>query len=267
MENLLRLQRIAIWEIGGKPIREVNPGEVIHISQRGIDIKKEQIFEPNLKLCFFEFNYLQSPSSTLDGRNVLDVRYNIGKEVATEFKPEVDFVSYVPHAPESMARGYSDVRGIPFIEVFYKQKMKRAFLDSTKKQRAKSIETNLFALDNVDLKGKRVAIAEDSIVRLNNAPDAAKKLREKGADYIALVVGTPPLGPIINGEKRGCLYGIDMPPDDDFAIRRYKNLKEMTKASGFDDIHFITKESMERAHKISLEKRCTFCIGGPNPVS
>ena len=151
------------------------------------------------------------------------------------------------------------------MDIFYKEKMKRSFLDSTKKQRAKSIETNLFVLDNVDLKGKRLVIIEDSVVRLNNAPDAARKLRERGVSYIALVIATPPIGPIVNGEKRGCLYGIDMPPDDDFAIRRYKDPMEFTKASGFDEVHFISNEAMGRAHGVSLNQRCTYCIGGPKP--
>jgi amidophosphoribosyltransferase len=257
---------VAIWEIGGKPIREVYPGEVIYISENGVEINKRQIVKPNLKLCFFEFNYLQSPSSSLDGRSVLDVRYSIGKEIAKEFKPDVDFISYIPHAPESMARGYSDTRKIPFLNVFYKQKMKRSFLGPTKKQRAESIGTNLFVLDNIDLKGKRIVVCDDSVVRLNNAPDAAKKLRERGVEYISLAVGTPPIGPIINGEERGCLYGIDMPPSDDFAIRRYKGLEEMAKASGFDDIYFISEEAMGKAHKSSLDRRCTYCIGGPKPT-
>jgi len=258
---------VAIWKIGGKPIREVKPGEVIYIPQNGVDITKKQVIKPNPKLCFFEFNYLQSQSSTLDGRNILDVRYNLGVETASEFKPEVDFVTYIPHTPESMARGYGDAIGMPFVKVFYKREMKRSFLSPTKEQRAESTKNNLFVLDNIDLKGKRIVVCDDSVVRLNNAPDAAKKLREKGVKYMALVVGTPMIGPIINGEKRGCLWGVDMPPDDDFAIRRYKSPEEMIEASGFDDIYFISKEAMERAHKVSFGKMCTYCIGGPNPVS
>jgi len=258
---------VAICDIGGNPIREVNAGEVIYISKNGIDIQKEQMIEPDPKPCFFELNYLQSPRSSIGGRSILNLRKDLGKEVAFEFKPDVDFVSYIPHAPESMARGYSDERGIPFIDVFYKQKMKRSFLEPTKKQRAESIGTNLFVLDNVDLKGRRIVICDDSVVRLNNAPDAARKLRERGVEYIALVVGTPIIGPIVKGEKRGCLYGIDMPPDDDFAIRRYKGLDGIAKASGFDEVYFISNEAMERAHRVPLEKMCTYCIGGPNPVS
>ncbi len=259
---------VAIWEIGGKPIREVKAGEVIYIPQGGIDIRSEQVIEPKPRPCFFEFHYLQSPSSSLDGKTILDVRYNLGVEVAAEFNhPDVDLVTYIPHAPESMARGYSDTKGIPFLEVFYKQQKRRSFLGSTKEKRAESIGANLFIRDNVDLEGKRVVVCDDSVVRFNNARDAVKKLRERGVEYIALVVGTPLIGDIIDGEERGCLYGVDMPPDDDFAIRRYNDLEGMIKASGFDDIHFISHEAMGRAHGVSLAERCTYCIGGPNPVS
>ena len=260
---------VALWKIGGKPIREVRPGEVIDIPPRGIDIKNQQVVKTNTQLCFFEFNYLQSSSSTLDGRNVLDVRYNLGTEVASEFNTDVDLdlVTYIPHAPESMARGCSDAMGIPFMEVFYKQKKRRSFLGPTKKKRAESINNNLFVLDNIDLKGKNVFVCDDSLVRFNNAPDAAIKLREKGVEYLVLGLGTPPIGRIVEGKERGCLFGVDIPPDDDFAIRRYKNLKEMAEDSDFDEIHFISEEAMAKAHGVSLDERCTYCIGGPNPVS
>lgn len=258
---------VAIYGIGGRPIREVNPGEVIEIPQSDINIIKQQVVEPNLRLCFFEFNYLQSSSSSLDGRTVLNIRTKLGVETASEFKPNVDFVTYIPSAPKSMARGYSDERGLLFKEIFHKPKKKRSFLSPTKKQRSESIKNNLFVLDNVDLEDKRIVVCDDSLVRLNNAPDAARKLRERGVEYIALVLGTPIIGPIVKGEKRGCLWGVDMPPDDDFAIRRYKNLDGIVKASGFDEVHFISNEAMERAHGVSLDKRCTYCIGGPNPVS
>lgn len=107
---------------------------------------------------------------------------------------------------------------------------------------------------------------DDSVVRLNNAPYAAQLLKEKGAEWVTLVLGTPVLGPVIGGEEHGCLFGVDMPPGDEFAIQKYKNLKGIRENSGFDDIYFISNNGLAKAHGVPLEQRCTYCIGGPNPV-
>jgi len=259
---------VAIWDIGGKPIREVRPGEAVYIDMEGTDIRSNQVVEPspNTSLCFFEFNYNSAASSTLDGKSIKDVGYRIGMILASEYTPDVDFVTYIPNRPKSMARGYSDSRGLPFVEVFYKVRMERAFLGPTREKRAQSIGSNLFILDNVDLRGKRIVVVDDSVVRLTNAPDAAKKLRDRGAEWIALVLGTPVIGPVIDGEEHGCLFGVDMPPGDDFAIQRCGDLDGIKKESGFDDVYYISTDGLAHAHGVPSEQRCMYCIGGPNPV-
>ncbi len=259
---------VAIWDIGGRPIREVRGGEVIYINNESIDFESIQVVEPKPKKCFFEWNYNSGQSSALDDRIVSGIRYRVGIELGREFRPEnVDMVTYIPHSPKQMARGYSDATHTPFTEVFYKVKMRRAFIDPTPEERADSIKRNLFVLDNLNLRGKRIVVIDDSVVRLNNAPHAARILREKEAEWIALVLGTPVIGECIRDEKRGCIFGVDMPPEDNFAIRKYGSVEGITKASGFDEVYFISMKGIENAHGVPLSQRCTYCIGGPNPVS
>ncbi len=260
---------VAIWDIGGRPIREVRPGEAIYVNSEGSDFKSEQIVDPFPVVtdCFFEYNYNSGLSSSLDGSTINSVCYMIGVEAAREYAPGIDIVTYIPNRPKPMALGYADARKIPLAELFYKVKKERAFLGPTKKTRAQSIGENLFVVDNVDIRGKRVGVFDDSHVRGNNAPDASRKLRAKGAAWLALILGTPPIGPVIDNEYRGCLFGVDMPPNDDFVIRRYGSLEELRAASGYDEIHYISKEAMARAHGVDLSRRCTYCIGGPNPLS
>ena len=257
---------VAIWEVGGKPIREVNGGEVIHIPQRGRDFVSEQIIKPKQRICFFEGNYLQSASSSFDGRTVFSIRRNLGKQLAKEYFPNVDFVSFIPHSPEHIARGYSDERKIQLKEIFYKVASDRSFLGESQSKRDISIGTNLFVLDNISLVGKRILIFDDSLVRGTVSKDAAKKLRERGAGWIGLVLGTPIIGPIVNGVQRGCLWGVDMPPEDNFAIKRMHTLEKLKEESGFDDVYFISIEGLAKAHGKNLNEMCTYCIGGENPV-
>lgn len=258
---------IAIWDIGGRPIREVMPGEIISIPELGTNFTSQRIFESKERFCFFCNNYLASLSSSFNGLTVSKVRYSLGVELAKEFHLEnIDFVSYVPHSPKEIARGYSDFTGLDLVEIFYKAKKGRSFLESTQIGRKKSINENLFILDNVDLKNKRLIIFDDSLVRGNVAENAVKKLRDKGVDWIAWVLGTPPLGPVVDGIQRGCLYGVDMPPEDDFAMKIYGNIEGIKKFIGVDELYFISLEGMARAHRASFENLCTYCIGGPKPT-
>jgi amidophosphoribosyltransferase len=257
---------VAIWEVGGKPIREVNGGEVIHIPQRGRDFVSEQIINSKQRVCFFEGNYLQSASSSFDGRTIFSIRRNLGRQLAKEYFPEVDFVSFIPHSPEHIARGYSDERKIPLKEIFYKVASERSFLGESQSKRDISIGTNLFVLDNVNLEGKRILIFDDSLVRGTVSKDATKKLREKGVAWIGLALGTPIIGPIVNGIQRGCLWGVDIPPEDNFAIKRAGTFEKLKEETGFDDVYFISMDGLARAHGKNINEMCTYCIGGENPI-
>lgn len=257
---------IAIREIGGKPIRELKGGEVVYINSENDRIRSSLVMPGDNRICFFEFNYMANPGSVLDGRGVGSVHYKIGEELAREFRAPADFVTFIPESPETMARGYSDATGIPYEEVFYKVEKERAFLHATLDGRAQSIRKNLFVRDSVDLKGKRIIVIDDSIVRLNNAKYVVESLRKRGVEWIGLMSGTPVIGEPVDGEKRGCLFGVDMPPEDQFAIVRYGSLEGIREAANCDQLHYITLEGLERAHGTSLDNRCTYCIGGPNPI-
>ena len=257
---------VAIWDIGGKPIREVEGGEVINISSSGQDFESTRVLSYNPKTCFFEFNYLQSPSSSLEGLSVLFARHRLGEQLAREFSPDVDIATFIPNSPEHIARGYCDFRGIPLRKVFYKVRKERSFLGSNELERKISIGDNLFVLDNVDLNGKRIIVFDDSLVRGNVSKDAVSKLRDAGVSWIALCLGTPPLGPSVDGEQRGCLFGVAMPPSDNFALKRYGSLEGIKEDLGVDELHFISEEGLARSLGRPLDKMCTYCIGGPNPI-
>ena len=258
---------VAIWEIGGKPLREVDAGEIIHIPLIGEEYKSQKVFNEKQRFCFFEGNYMQSASSSICGRSVSDIRRELGIQIAKEYTPEVDLISFIPHSPEFMARAYSEIRNIEFKPILYKVSKRRVFLESSQEEREKDAETNFFIRDNVDIKGKRILFLDDSLVKGINSKEVAIKLREKEVKWIGLALGTPVVGPKIEGIQRGCLYGVDMPPGDNFAIKRCGSIENIIKESHFDNIYFISMNGLSNAHKHSLEELCTYCIGGANPLS
>ncbi len=256
---------IAITRIGGDPIREFRSGEIIEIRKEGTILKGRQVVIRNKRPCFFERNYLGHVLSSYGGILNKDTRRRLGVVLAEEYFPDVDIVSDIPNAPEDYARAYSDFRNIFFQRLFYKVKVDRSFLSPDSNSRTNSIKSNLYVQDNVNLEGKKILLIDDSIIRFNNAPDAIRKLKEKGISWIGLAIGTPPIGPEINGTRHGCYYGVDMPIDDDFIIRKL-SLEEMAKQSGLNEIYFISKRGLERALRKDLKDCCAHCIGEPNPV-
>jgi len=259
---------ISLVNIGGNPIRELLPGEEIEIPMNGTNFKSNIILSKSPRPCFFERHYLGNPLSSFGGITNKNTRFRLGEILAKEFSPKVDFVSYIPNSPEDVARGYAESLNLPLVNIFYKLSNDRSFLNATKSERCNSIGNNLYVRDNVNIRDSRILVCDDSIVRFNNAPDAAKKLREAGAKYLALVVATPLIGPEIDGIKHYCPFGVDMPKNDDFFSRKFSsNSNRIFSEGSFDEIYFISKEGMEIADRIKLNECCAFCIGEENPVN
>jgi len=181
----------------------------------------------------------------------------------------------VPNTPEASAIALAEALGIPFAPVFYKKKGEsRAFMAEDKDTRAIAINTNLFVLDKIydlhgnriRLEGKRVYVVEDSIVRGNNAPDAAAKLRKEGVKWVGMGVMTPPIGgPGPDGIKRGCYSGVDMPSNDRFAIVECGSIEGVKEHAGLDALNYLSEDGMVRAIGLPAERLCRYCIGGPFP--
>ncbi len=263
-----------ITEINGFPIREVEPGECIYIHPDG-SYDPKQIVEPCKKLCMFEFQYFSRWESHMGGRWIRDVRYQEGIEAANEFMPDdIDIVTYIPNTPRPSADGYARVmkerKGLckkPLRELFYKMRPKeRSFMEGEQRERENSIRHNLYLKDNVSVAGKNVLIIDDSIVRSTNIKRAVDLLRDKDVDKIYVVSLTPPIGTDHNGDDTGCLYGVDMPPGDNFAIKKYGSIEGIAKANRIDHLHYLSREAMIRGIGIPEDNLCTYCIGGEDPI-
>lgn len=147
--------------------------------------------------CFFEWNYIAHQDSTINGVAVRSLRESLGRELAAEYKPKVDYVTYLPRCPELAARSYANHIGAEFLPIFYKMKSERAFQGSTKSERRESILNNLHIIPEVadKIEDKKILVIDDSIIRGTNLERACQLLLCHGrVKKIAFASYTPPIG-------------------------------------------------------------------------
>ncbi len=265
---------IALRKNGGKFIEDLKPGYVYYLSSGG-GYKKKKIVQKKEKYCFFEYNYISNADSVIDGISVRKLREVLGGELSKEFPLKVDFVTFLPRCPEAAARTYAEKLDIEFVSIFYKTRGERSFMGSNKEERNNSISNNLYLMPEIKgqkikdfLKDKTIVIIDDSTVRGNNSKKAIEILKkEVDMKKIYLLNYTPKIGIIPKDNiPRGCLYGIDMPPGDNF-IARNSSDEEINQKIGAE-VCFLSKEGMLSAFEklgIKRENLCHFCIGGDKP--
>ena len=265
---------IAFRKNGGEFIEDLEPGAAYYLAPDG-SFCKRKIVESRVEYCFFEWNYLADCDSIMNGISVRRLRELLGEKLVEEFlPPDVDLVTFLPRCPEVAARSYAESSGIPFVPTLYKMRGERAFQGSTQADRKVSIDQNLYTLPFIEkmpakeyLKGKIIVSIDDSMVRGNNSRKEKELYSEAGAVKIYHVNYTPPIGILgEDGIPRGCKFGVDMPPNDDF-IARGRTVQEISKEMGMTVV-YLSLEAMLKAYKelgLPQENLCTYCIGGRHP--
>jgi amidophosphoribosyltransferase len=265
---------ISFRKNGGEYIEDLAPGAVYYLTPEG-NFRKRKVVEPRIAHCFFEWNYLSDYESVLNGISVRKVRELLGETLAKEFHPEADLVTFLPRCPEVAARSYARKTGIPYVPLFYKMRGERAFQGSTVDDRKKSINENLHLSPCINefptknfLERKRIVCIDDSMVRGNNSKRERELLYENGgAERVYHVNYTPPIGIVDrDGVPRGCLFGVDMPPDDNF-IARGRTQAEISDKMGMPVIYISTEGMLEVFNKLGIPEKhlCSYCIGGEHP--
>lgn len=281
---IITSEDIALRKNGGRFVEDLDPGSVYYLSPEG-DFERKKVVLEQLAHCFFEWNYLANPESHLNGLTVQKLRETLGEAVAQEFRvrvsdpnspmhafhpDHVELVSYLPRSPSDAARKFARTLDLPSEKIFYKRRAERSFQGSTKKERRKSIDENLFLLPGAGkrLAGKTVIVLDDSMVRGNNVARARHLLYNRAKVKSALyVLYTPMIGITDDNDvDRGCEWGVDMPPDDDF-IARGRNEEEIAKAIKMP-VMYLSLEGMLDAFAKSgqpADNLCHYCIGGKRP--
>jgi len=247
----------ALATIGASVIREVEPGEMIVIDQDGL--RSHRFAEAEPKGCVFEYVYLARPDATISGRSVHETRVDMGRQLAREFPVDADLVIPVPESGTPAAAGYAEESGIPFGQGFVKNAyVGRTFIQPSQTLRQLGIRLKLNALDHM-IRGKRIVVVDDSIVRGNTQRAQVRMLREAGALEVHVRISSPPV-------KWPCFYGIDFATRAEL-IANGLTPEEIAASVGADTLGYISLEGMIEATGQRPDNLCQACFTGDYPVA
>ncbi len=255
----------AISAVGAKLQRNVNPGELIHLSKDGL--KTERFSDdPARAHCSFEFTYFAHPSSNMEGTNIYVARKNIGRFLAKKFPiKDADLVIPVPDSARPAALGYAQELGVSFDEGLLKDRYSkkgplRSFIEPHQSDR---VEINRWIIPIREIiEGKHVVVIDDSLVRGTSSKAIIKALRRAGARKISMVITYPPI-------KFPCYAGIDFPSQEElatFSNGKEMDLKETTEmvrqSIGADFLGYNDAENLADAVGIPKDSMCFTCSSG-----
>ena len=242
--------------VGASFVREVEPGELVTIDEDGL--RTQQFAEPVRKGCVFEYVYLARPDTTINGRTVHEARVEMGRTLAREHPVDADLVIATPESGTPAAIGYAQESGIPFGQGLVKNAyVGRTFIQPSQTIRQLGIRLKLNPLQHV-IKGQRLVIVDDSIVRGNTQRAVVRMLREAGAAEVHVRISSPPI-------KWPCFFGIDFATRAEL-IATGLGVEEICTSLGADSLGYISEEGMVSATEQPEDELCTACFSGTYPM-
>ena len=242
--------------VGASFVREVEPGELIAIDENGLRAK--QFAAPKRAGCVFEYVYLARPDTSINGRNVYDARVEMGRTLAKEYPVEADLVIPTPESGTPAAIGFSQESGIPYGHGLVKNAyVGRTFIEPSQTIRQLGIRLKLNPLREV-IKGKRIIVVDDSIVRGNTQRALVQMLREAGAKEIHVRISSPPI-------TWPCFYGVDFATRAEL-IATGLAPDEVRMSIGADSLGYLSKEGMIKSSEQKEGELCTACFTGTYPI-
>lgn len=246
----------ALDTIGATFIRDVKPGEMISIDEKGIH--SHQFAPANEKLDIFEMVYFARPDSMLLGKRVYKVRENLGKELAKEHPIKADVVIPVPDSSIPAAVGYARALGLPCDHALTKNRyIGRTFIMPDQKLRERGVQMKLNPIPDL-IQGKRVVLVDDSIVRGTTSKQLVIMLREAGAKEVHVISSCPPV-------RFPDFYGIATPTQKEL-IAANKSIPQIKKFIGADSLHFLSYKGLLKATELDEANFCTSCFTGEYPI-
>ncbi|WP_104479421.1 amidophosphoribosyltransferase [Actinokineospora auranticolor] len=242
--------------VGASFVREVEPGELIAIDAAGL--RSSRFATPDPKGCLFEYIYLARPDTTIAGRSVHATRVEIGRKLAAEQPVEADLVVPVPESGVPAAIGYAQASGIPYGTALVKNAyVGRTFIQPSQTIRQLGIRLKLNPLRDV-IRGKRLVVVDDTIVRGNTQRALVRMLREAGALEVHVRIAAPPI-------RWPCFYGIDFASRAEL-IANGLDLDGIRRSIGADSLGYATLESLIAASEQPKTRLCSACFTGEYPI-
>jgi amidophosphoribosyltransferase len=246
----------ALATIGATFRREVRPGEMLVINKKGV--KSVQLAKPTPKHDVFEYVYFARPDSTIAGKLVYQVRKNFGKALAKECKLRVDTIVPVPDTAMPVALGYSEVSGIPIeLSLIKNRYVHRTFIEPDQKSRRNSVALKLVPLKDT-LKGKKIAVVDDSIVRGHTSRRLVRRLFKAGAKEVHLLISSPPV-------RFPDFYGVDTPKQSEL-LASNRTVEQMRKSLGATSLHFLSLGGLIKSIGLPKSMLCTSFFTGIYPI-
>jgi amidophosphoribosyltransferase len=247
----------ALDTIGAEFIRDVKPGEIVELSSGG---ERSILTVPstNLAHCMFEYVYFARPDSTIDGREVYRTRVSLGRQLAREHPVVGDVVFAVPDSGRAQALGYSMESGIPYSEGLIKNRFsERTFIMPTQELRNQALKLKLNVISS-EVKGKRIVLVDDSIVRGNTMKRIVEILRKAGAVEVHVRIGCPQI-------ISPCYFGVDMKTKDQF-LASGRSVGEISREIGADSLGYVSIDGLIRSIDMNRSDMCLSCLTGEYPV-
>lgn len=247
----------ALDAVGANFVRDIKAGEIVVIDSAGISSRFMESVPKKSSMCIFEYVYFARHDSVLDGLSVYESRKRAGRLLAENYPVEADIVSGVPDSGNVAARGYSEASGIPFVEALARNRyVGRTFIQPDQRGRENSLNVKMNALRG-NVRGKRVVLIDDSIVRGTTMRKIIKMLRSAGASEVHIRICSPII-------KHPCHLGIDIQTYSQL-IGAYKTENEICESLGADSVRYLTVEQLLQSCEGAETGFCLGCFNGTYP--
>jgi amidophosphoribosyltransferase len=248
----------ALEHLGLEMEREIQPGEVVQIDSAGVRSFFPVMPARKGAACTFEFTYFARPDSRFMGELIYPVREELGATLAREHPVDADLVIGVPDSAIPAAIGYARESGIPYREGLVKNRyVGRTFIQPSQRIRQAGVSLKFNALSDI-LRGKRVIMVDDSIVRGTTTPHVVNLVRRAGAVEVHMRVPTPPI-------VSPCFFGVDMATKSEL-IAANKTVEEIREHIGADSLGYLSVEGLVAATRQSEATLCNACFTGKYPI-
>jgi len=246
----------ALDHIGASFIREIEPGEIVSITENGVDSYQEEV--DRRALCIFEYIYFARPDSTINGRLLYLARQAMGERLAEEHPVDADVVMGVPDSATAAGIGYSRRSNIPLCEGLLKNRyVGRTFIEPDQRIRDLGVKLKFNPLPQM-LEGKRLVVVDDSIVRGTTTPQVVKMLRRAGVKEVHMRICAPPI-------RYPCFFGVDMATRREL-IAAQKTTDEVGDFIGADSLGHLSIDGLIKAVALPKDIFCLACFTGDYPI-
>lgn len=255
---MIASESCALSTVGAKFLRDIEPGELVTIDADGLHSVK--LLESQKRaVCAMEYIYFARPDSQIDGKVMHMARKEMGRQLARESKIEADLVIPVPDSGWSTALGFAEESGIPLdIGLNVNRYVGRTFIQPKQELRNRGVTLKLTPIDAV-IRGKRIAIIDDSIVRGTTSNVLVSLLREAGASEVHMLISSPPW-------RYACYYGIDVPAAKELVASSH-SVEEIRRFINADSLHYLSLDGLYAAIGRPADEICDACFTGDYPAA